>query len=84
MPRRGRLMDVIIPADLWGDDGDAVIATWLFQSGELVSVGAVLAEVMYEKASMEVTSPGAGRLTILIAAESPVRQGQLIGLIETY
>ena len=75
-------MDVIIPADLWGEDGEAVIATWLFKSGELVSPGAVLAEVMYEKASMEVISPGAGRLTILVAAESPVRQGQLIARIE--
>lgn len=77
------MMDVIIPADLWGEDGEAVIATWLFRSGELVSSGAVLAEVMYEKASMEVISPGAGRLTILVEAESSVRQGQLIGKIET-
>ena len=75
-------MDVTIPADMWGDEGDAVIATWLFQGGELVSTGAVLAEVMYEKASMEVTSPGTGRLTIRVEAESPVRQGQLVGKLE--
>lgn len=76
------MMDVIIPPDLWGEDGDAVIATWLFKSGEFVTLGAVLAEVMYEKASMEVISPGAGRLTILVEAESPVRQGQLIASLE--
>ncbi len=75
-------MDVMIASDLWGEDADAVIATWLFKSGEWVSVGAVLAEIMYEKASMEVISPAAGRLTILLEAENPVRQGQLIARIE--
>jgi pyruvate/2-oxoglutarate dehydrogenase complex dihydrolipoamide acyltransferase (E2) component len=75
-------VDVLIPLDLWEEQGEGVIGTWLFQNGETVDAGAVLAEVMYEKASMEVLSPSSGTLQILLAAETPVIRGQLIARIE--
>jgi len=75
-------VDVVIPADLWGEDGEGVIATWLFRNGEQVDEGAPLAEVMYEKASMEIAAPASGTLVILLGAESPVTRGQLIARIE--
>ena len=75
------ITDVVIPADLWGEDGEGVIATWLFRSGEQVTEGAVLAEVMYEKAGMEILAPASGTLLIVVAAEAAVIQGQLIARI---
>ena len=72
---------VRIPPDLWADDGEGVIATWLFTEGERVVEGSVLAEVMYEKTSTEILAPAAGILSILVGAEVPVRKGQLIGHI---
>jgi len=72
----------MIPMDLWDEEGEGVIATWLCKTGERVDEGAALAEVMYEKASMEIAAPASGRLLILIEAEAPVHRGQLIARIE--
>ena len=76
------MVEVIIADDLWGDEGEGVIATWLFESGEFVREGAVLAEVMYEKAGMEIPAPASGQLTILVGPETPVRKGQVIARID--
>lgn len=73
--------EVRIPHDLWAEDGEGVIATWLFADGEPVVEGSILAEVMYEKASTELTAPVAGILRIEVPAEVPVRTGQIIARI---
>jgi pyruvate/2-oxoglutarate dehydrogenase complex dihydrolipoamide acyltransferase (E2) component len=75
-------VDVVIAEDLWNDEGEGVIATWLFQNGEFVRQGAPLAEVMYEKAGMEIPAPVSGHLTILVDPETPVRKGQVIARID--
>ena len=42
----------------------------------------VLAEVMNAKAATPLEAPASGRLTILVAAEVPVRCGELIARID--
>jgi pyruvate/2-oxoglutarate dehydrogenase complex dihydrolipoamide acyltransferase (E2) component len=74
--------DVRVPESFWDDDAEGVVATWLFADGEAVTRGAALAEIMYEKASMELLAPASGRLSILAPAESPIRRGQVIARIE--
>jgi pyruvate/2-oxoglutarate dehydrogenase complex dihydrolipoamide acyltransferase (E2) component len=74
--------DVKVPQDFWDDDAQGVIATWLFADGEVVVQGAALAEIMYEKASMELLAPASGRLSILEPAQTAIGRGQVIARIE--
>lgn len=75
-------VEVRLPQDLWAEDGEGVIATWLFADGERVAERSVLAEVMYEKTSTEILAPTAGTLRIVVGAEVPVRKGQVIARID--
>jgi pyruvate/2-oxoglutarate dehydrogenase complex dihydrolipoamide acyltransferase (E2) component len=75
------MTEVRIPESFWDEDAEGVIATWLFADGETVTQGAVLAEIMYEKASMELVAPASGTLAILTPAETPIRRGQVIARI---
>lgn len=68
-----------IPLELWNDDAEGVIATWLYEDGALVNEGAIVAEVMVEKAQFEVTAPAGGRLRTHKPAEAAVRSGEIIG-----
>lgn len=72
---------ILIPATLWDDDSPGVISTWLFEDGDAVAEGAVVAEVMNEKVSFEITAPAAGRLSIEVPAEAEVALGQRIGAV---
>lgn len=76
------MTDVTIPAELVGEGDEGAISIWLFQDGESVTNGAVLAEVMNAKAAAELVAPASGRLTILVQAETPVRMGQVVARIE--
>lgn len=71
-----------VPDDLWDDDSAGVISTWLFDDGDEVSAGDVVAEVMNEKMSFEILAPASGRLSIFTPAESEIRLGQEIGSLE--
>jgi pyruvate/2-oxoglutarate dehydrogenase complex dihydrolipoamide acyltransferase (E2) component len=75
------LIDLVIPEDLWDDDREGVIVTWLYQDGASVERGKVVVELMVEKAQMELSAPASGRLTILAAADAIVHRGQVIGRI---
>lgn len=72
---------ILIPATLWDDDSPGVISTWLFEDGDTVTEGAVVAELMNEKVSFEITAPAAGRLSIEVPAEAEVALGQRIGAV---
>lgn len=77
------MADVVIPADLWEDEeAEGVITAWLFETGEKVDEGTVIAEVMVEKVSYELNSPAAGVLTILVEAEQPLKPGLVVGKVE--
>jgi len=73
--------DIIIPAGLWEDSDTAVIGSWLYNEGDVVQAGAVIAEIMVEKSSYELTAPAGGALHIGAAEESEVRAGQIVGRI---
>ena len=75
------MSDVTVPQGLWDDDSPGVISTWLFEDGDTVTQGDVLAEVMNEKISFDIAAPASGLLTITCAAETEVSQGQVIGQI---
>lgn len=75
-------MDVMVPDGLWDDDGIGVISTWFFDDGDAVQQGTVIAEVMSEKVSFEITAPCYGTLRPLLAIESEVTGGQVIGRID--
>jgi len=72
---------ILIPTALWDDDSPGVISTWLFEDGDRVAEGAVVAELMNEKVSFEITAPAAGILRIEVPAEAEVALGQRIGAV---
>jgi pyruvate/2-oxoglutarate dehydrogenase complex dihydrolipoamide acyltransferase (E2) component len=76
------MTEVTIPLDLWDDDSEGAISAWLYTDGDAVEAGVVVAEVMNEKVSSEVLAPASGRLRILVAAEEPVRRGQIVARVE--
>jgi pyruvate/2-oxoglutarate dehydrogenase complex dihydrolipoamide acyltransferase (E2) component len=76
------MTDVIIPEEIVGEGAEGAISVWLFRDGESVAAGDVLAEVMNQKAAAELVAPVSGRLKILLPAETPVRKGQIVALIE--
>jgi pyruvate/2-oxoglutarate dehydrogenase complex dihydrolipoamide acyltransferase (E2) component len=77
------MADVIIGTDLWDDDSPGVISAWLYEDGDSVPEGAVVAEIMNEKISFEIIAPSGGVLTIEVPAESEIKLGQKIASINS-
>lgn len=75
------MTDITVPAGLWNDGDEAAISAWLYADGDAVSEGSVIAEIMVEKSSFELTAPASGILHIDIAAETPVTAGEIVGRI---
>ncbi|MCS4504612.1 hypothetical protein KBTX_02949 [wastewater metagenome] len=78
------MADVRIPEGLWDADitPEGVVANWLYRDGSEVDAGETVAEIMVEKATMEITAPAAGRLAITVAKDGVVRPGTVIGRID--
>jgi len=76
------LTDIIIPVDLWEEDSEAVITSWLVSDGASVKNGALLAEIMTEKIQHEIEAPIAGTLEITKQVDDIVKKGDVIGRIE--
>ncbi len=76
------MTDIRIPPDLWEDDREGVIVSWLYLDGAVVEADKVVVELAVEKAQMELVAPASGRLVILAAADAIVTRGQVIGRIE--
>jgi len=75
------MTDVTVPEHFWDDDSEGVVSAWLFVDGERVAAGAPLAEIMYEKASMELLAPASGVLRIVVPVETAIKRGQIIATI---
>ncbi|GAA0415905.1 hypothetical protein GCM10009133_25500 [Cocleimonas flava] len=75
-------IDVIIPDDLWEEDNEGVITSWLVSDGATVEVGTLVAEVMVEKIQCEVESPAAGTIKITKEEDDVVNKGDVIAHIE--
>jgi pyruvate/2-oxoglutarate dehydrogenase complex dihydrolipoamide acyltransferase (E2) component len=76
------MIEVRIPPDLWEDDREGVVVSWLYNDGAVVEAGKLITELMVEKAQLELHAPGAGRLKILAVPETIVRKGDLIAYLE--
>jgi pyruvate/2-oxoglutarate dehydrogenase complex dihydrolipoamide acyltransferase (E2) component len=74
-------MDVKIPNDLWEEDAEAAITSWLVSDGASVSEGQLIAEIMVEKVQYEIKSPGAGTIKIGLPVEAVVAKGGTIATI---
>jgi pyruvate/2-oxoglutarate dehydrogenase complex dihydrolipoamide acyltransferase (E2) component len=75
-------MDIVIPDDLWEDDSEAVIVTWIYSDGAVVEEGELITELMVEKAQLELHAPASGRLTVKAEPDTVVKKGDVIGSIE--
>jgi len=75
------MIPVVIPPDLWEGDVEGAVSAWLFAEGDAVREGDLIAEVMVEKTSYDVTAPADGMLQIRILAETPFKRGAIIAAI---
>ncbi len=73
--------EVYVPEGLWDEDQEGTIGTWYYQSGEQVSEGQVIAEILTEKVAHDVAAPASGTLQILLPEEQPVNTGEPIARI---
>ena len=77
-------VEIRVPDNLWDDrDKTGSIVLWLYKEGAVVKEGDVIAEMLFEKATLELPAPASGKLHIAVEAEVPVALGDLIGSIET-
>ncbi|WP_067868421.1 biotin/lipoyl-containing protein [Neptuniibacter marinus] len=75
------MTDVIVPVDLWEEDSEAVITSWLASDGGDVSEGDVIAELMVEKIQYELLAPASGKLSLISDADDVVEKGQKVATI---
>ena len=75
-------IDVVAPQDVWGDSLEGVVLTWIYKNGAHVTAGQVIAEMMVEKAQIEVLAPASGRLTILAQPETVIDRSYVRARIE--
>lgn len=73
--------DIIVPADLWEGDEEAVVTAWLVGDGAAVEAGQLLAEIMVEKVQHEIRSPAKGTVTIEMDVDAIVRKGSVLGTV---
>ncbi len=78
-----KAVEIVIPADLWEEElaAEAMLTAWLVADGSSVEEAAIIAEIMVDKVTVEVEAPASGRLEILIAPESFVDLGDVIGRV---
>ncbi|MET1412085.1 lipoyl domain-containing protein [Roseibium sp. HPY-6] len=75
------MTDIIIPTDLWEEDEDTVITSWLVNDGASVEEGALIAEIMTAKVQYEIHAPASGTISIAKEADAVVPKGGVIGTI---
>lgn len=63
-------------------DATGVLATWLVATGDRVTAGQVIAEVMVDKVSVDVEADTDGTVTLLVEEEAAVAQGADIARID--
>ncbi|MEP3333278.1 lipoyl domain-containing protein [Sedimentitalea sp.] len=74
--------DIVIPSDLWEEDEECVITSWLVDDGGSVEEGALIAEIMTAKVQYEINAPASGTVKITEEADAVVAKGAVIGTIE--
>jgi pyruvate/2-oxoglutarate dehydrogenase complex dihydrolipoamide acyltransferase (E2) component len=76
-------VDIVVPREMWGDSMEGVVVTWIYRNGASVVKGQPVAEIMVEKAQLELVAPASGTLTILAIPETVIGRDQVVGRIET-
>lgn len=76
-------VDILVPQEMWGESVEGVVVTWIYQNGATVTEGKPIAEIMVEKAQLEIVAPASGKLTILAVPETVIGRDQVVGRIET-
>jgi pyruvate/2-oxoglutarate dehydrogenase complex dihydrolipoamide acyltransferase (E2) component len=75
------MTDIVVPADLWDTEDEGVLFLWVYSDGAVVEKGKLIAELTVEKAQLELLAPASGTLKILVAPESIIKKGQVLGTI---
>ncbi len=75
------MTDVTIPAGLWDESQEGVLATWYYSDGETVQSGQVIAEVLTEKVAHDIEAPASGSIELMVKEEQPISVGQTIARI---
>jgi len=75
------VIDIVVPADRWDSDDQAVITVWLVQDGATVAAGDLVAEIMCVKTQHEIRSPSNGVLSIVATVDSVVSKGDVMARI---
>lgn len=75
------MIEVRVPLDLWAVDDHAESIVWLFADGAAVREGELIAEILVEKATMELYAPASGTLRIGVEAEDVIERGKLLASI---
>ncbi|MDO6563751.1 lipoyl domain-containing protein [Amphritea sp. 1_MG-2023] len=75
------MTDVIVPVDMWEEDAEGVLTSWLASDGGDVSEGDVIAELMVEKIQYELEATASGVLTIIKDVDEIVEKGDTIATI---
>lgn len=73
--------DIVIPSDLWEEDEECVITSWLVDDGASVEEGALIAEIMTAKVQYEIHAPASGTVSIKEEADAVVAKGAVIGTV---
>jgi pyruvate/2-oxoglutarate dehydrogenase complex dihydrolipoamide acyltransferase (E2) component len=76
------MIDIRVPQDQWDDNKPTSVIMWLYLDGATVKAGEVIAELLVEKATLELLSPGTGTLRIKVQPDTDVSKGTLLGVIE--
>ena len=73
--------DVIVPSDLWEEEVEAVITSWLISDGSEVAEGKVIAELMVEKIQYELLAPASGIINIIKDVDEVVSKSERIATV---
>lgn len=72
------MTEIRVPDDLWEEDIEGVLLSWLLDAGDEVEAGDAVAEIMVEKVQYELMASAAGVLKPLKEIDDPVAKGDVI------
>lgn len=76
------MAEILFPAMSENDpDAEGVVSTWFVAEGDHVEEGDLIAEVAVDKVDMEIVSPQAGTISLLVAEDEGVTQNSPIATI---
>lgn len=74
-------IDIIAPDEIWEDETQAVLTSWLFDDGARVEKGDFIAEIMIQKAQFEILAPAGGVLKTACKIDDIIDKGVAFGEI---